>query len=218
MPKRLPSLCGSRFGLLLVKAELEPIAKSGYRKARVYLCQCDCGASKPIRQDDLRSGRTVSCGCFKRSITKARHITHGDTASAEYTAWANMRARCHNPKSSYYYCYGGRGIKVCERWNSYEQFLQDMGRKPSSAHSLDRIDVDGDYGPGNCRWATVKEQASNKRSTVRFIYDGRSWTLAEVARSTGISIHTIYSRYYLLGLRGGELFTPLGAARRAHVQ
>lgn len=116
----------------------------------------------------LRSGHTQSCGCYFLEVCHERNLTHGATRegrfSPEYQSWVGMIARCENPRKQHWAHYGGRGIRVCARWRkSFEAFFADMGRKPAPNHSIDRIDVDGNYEPGNCRWATQAEQIKNRR-------------------------------------------------------
>lgn len=130
---------------------------------------------------------------------QARNYRHGyKTAgkySSEYSIWMNMRARCNNPRNGSYDKYGGRGITVCERWQAdFLNFLQDMGRRPSTDHSIDRIDNDGDYEPGNCRWATRKEQCRNRRSSRRIGFCGETKTMAEWAEETGLPTNVIFWR------------------------
>lgn len=123
----------------------------------MWLCKCDCGKTKTIVGSELTGGGTVSCGCV--------HITHGGSGTAEYIAWTNLLSRCKNKNHPSYKNYGGRGITVCEEWDKFERFLSDMKERPSSKHSIDRIDNDGDYEITNCRWVTWNIQMSNKRKT-----------------------------------------------------
>ena len=145
------------------------------------MVRCDCGNEKSVVGYELRSGHTTSCGCHSRAASRARFahvrsflngppaaLRHGEARTriktAEWLCWNNMKYRCRNPNAANFKYYGGRGIKVCDRWvASYEDFLSDMGRKPSAAHSIDRIDVNGNYEPTNCRWATSSEQKRNQR-------------------------------------------------------
>jgi hypothetical protein len=157
MSERL-DLTGRRFGKL-TGASFSHVDK--HRKVH-WLCRCDCGGEKVVATASLRSGKTVSCGC----VQKASHFEiHGYAKKqgrpSEYRIWTLMRDRCRNPKNNRWDRYGGRGISVCERWDSFEAFLADMGPRPSLKHSIDRKNNDGNYEPGNCRWATTTEQANN---------------------------------------------------------
>lgn len=133
-----------------------------------WKCRCSCGAIVDVVVGNLRSGNTKSCGCKKAErIAKARSV-HGHNkrgaSSREYNSWASMKARCENPTNHKYRIYGARGISICDRWKeSFVAFLEDMGQRPPGT-SLDRIDVDGNYEPGNCRWADPKTQTSNRRA------------------------------------------------------
>jgi hypothetical protein len=137
---------------------------------------------------------------------------HGMFGTPEYRTWCQMRARCVCPTNNRYARYGARGIRVCARWEKFEHFLEDMGRRPSPSHSIERRSNDGHYEPGNCRWATAKEQARNRTDTVRLTIEGVTKPLAEWAEQSGLSIDTLRSRFSY-GWRGARLLTP--ARRRA---
>jgi hypothetical protein len=119
---------------------------------------------------------------------------HGKTHSPEYAVWRQMRQRCKNPNRNNHYLYGARGIRVCDRWETFENFLEDMGQKPLARHSIDRINPDGHYEPGNCRWATASEQARNKRTTRLLTHEGRTQTMVEWATELGITKSTLHWR------------------------
>ncbi len=157
------NLVGQRFGKLTVVRRVCNDDSGGSR----WLCHCDCGVEREIASHNLRTGHTASCGC-----AHARHgeTRHGGWQSAEYTAWHNMITRSTNAKLPQWKDYGGRGITVCERWlgeHGFENFLADVGRKPSPELTLDRIDNDGNYEPGNVRWTTHHDQQMNRRKRVK---------------------------------------------------
>lgn len=152
---------GDRHALLTIIEELPKAPTS-----RRYMVRCNCGTEKTVLGSALRPGGQVSCGCQKRQrAASGLRWTHREARTAEYTCWISMKTRCLNPNTDDFKHYGGRGISICQRWlDSYESFLADMGRRPSPKHSIDRINVDGNYAPENCRWATASEQRRNQRS------------------------------------------------------
>ena len=159
MRKRL-DLTGQRFERWTVVA----FSRVDQHGNTCWLCRCDCGEQKLVRGSDLRRGSTNSCGCLQREISARHGHVHGGSLSREYHSWHMMIQRCTNPKAPNVKYYGGRGIMLCSRWLQFENFLADMGRKPSTLYSLDRFpNNDGNYKPGNCRWATRKEQRENQR-------------------------------------------------------
>lgn len=158
---QLKNLVGERFGRLVVVERSGSTPKGGAR----WLCRCDCGSDATVAAGNLRGGSTRSCGCLGSELSSARAATHRMSKTPTYVSWSAMIQRCTNPKAHGAHNYSGRGIGVCERWRSFENFLSDMGERPAGA-TLDRFpDGDGNYEPANCRWATKTEQARNARYT-----------------------------------------------------
>lgn len=171
------------------------------RGESLWECVCDCGNPKITVGSWLSSGETGSCGCWERESRHFHTLTHGMSRKKNvvYAAWCRLRGRCLNKNSKDYPDYGGRGITVCERWNDFTLFLADVGERPSPKHSIDRIDTNGNYEPGNCRWATPKIQSNNRRNIQRFDFRGESKTLTEWAESSGIQMRTLFARIYYSG-------------------
>lgn len=167
MPLR--DLTGQRFGRLLVIGRTTDQVLSSGRTLVAWACICDCGQPKKVSGGALVTGRSKSCGCFRREHSAALHLKHGEARrkrlTPEFKTWVGIIKRCTYKKYKDWPLYGGRGITICDRWRcNFQAFLEDMGRKPSPRHSIDRFpDVDGNYEPSNCRWATPSEQAKNQR-------------------------------------------------------
>jgi len=197
--KKNPVRIGEKIHRLLVIDEAEKAQLPGGRLERRVRCLCECGNEVIVNPRGLRFGTTRSCGCYMREqVTKANR-THGESNwvrnTPEYRAWCHMKGRCNDERDKSYPDYGGRGIRVCDEWQeNYKAFLDAIGRRPSPTHSLDRIDVNGNYQPGNVRWATRKRQNNNTRAN-RFIdFGGERLTLSEWSDRTGIGSSTIAYR------------------------
>lgn len=192
------NLSGRNFGKLLVIGKADPVKATCGRNITIWKCVCECGKIVECRHGNLTSGSTRSCGCLKSEVTRQRSIKHGGTVNRrqtpEYYTWHGMIARCHTPQSSSYNRYGARGIKVCERWRNFEMFHLDMGNRPGSEYSIDRIDPNGDYSPENCRWATSKEQARNTRSNMNLSHNGKTQCVSAWAEEIGLKPATLLER------------------------
>ncbi len=169
--------------------------KSG-KAFKTSLCRCACGTEKVIRNADLSTGHSLSCGCLKSDLTSRRNTTHGLSQRPEYIPWLAMKQRCYDQNCKHFSRYGARGIKVCDQWlNSFETFLADVGPRPSVKHSIDRYpDNNGNYEPGNVRWATPIEQARNKNSNHIVTINGESKCLAEWGAVSGVHWNVILER------------------------
>jgi hypothetical protein len=178
-------IAGQRFGRLVA---IEPTGDRAHGHV-LWRCRCDCGAMTVVRGTALRSRSTLSCGCYQRDVTLARITKHGDVRTPEYQAWRGIIQRCYNPGSSGYHNYGGRGVTMCDAWrHDYPAFLAHIGRKPSPRHSVDRIDNEKGYEPGNVRWATMKEQLTHTRVGLGFkLLDGQGISLTDMASYLAIT-------------------------------
>ncbi len=182
------NLKGLKFGRLTVFAKPIP-SKNGE-----WLCVCDCGNKIKSNSHKLTAGHTRSCGCLQKELLSQRSTVHGMRNSMEYRPWANMKSRCLNPKASHYKYYGGRGIKVCERWKKFQNFFIDMGPRPSNRHSIERLDCNGNYEPGNCCWATIKEQRNNTRASRFLVMKGETKTLSQWSELYNLISETVRYR------------------------
>jgi hypothetical protein len=186
------NIIGERYGRLVCLKEDKPHYSSGGIKSRMIVCLCDCGRRVSVLFGGLRNGRIKSCGCFKKEILLSINTTHGlcprNNITPEYSAWTHMKSRCLDSNDKQYKNYGARGIKVCERWLQFENFWEDMGPRPSDKHSLDRWpNINGDYTPENCRWATTKEQSRGKRTNIWVEFGGIKMVAKDAASYFGIS-------------------------------
>jgi hypothetical protein len=184
-------LINNRFGRLTA---VEYIPGTHDVRAR-YKCLCDCGNVTSVRVSHLTGGLIESCGCLQKERASASSATHRRSQTPEWRAWSNMKRRCYTKSSSRYPRYGGRGIVVCDRWlNSFEAFYADMGPRPSSRHSLERIDNDAPYSPDNCKWALPVEQAANRSTSTHIFFSGETLSLKEWSERTNIKRLTLYAR------------------------
>ncbi len=212
-------LIGERYGRLTV------IAKSGQEKEKhrrsLWLCECDCGKQKIVTTDHLKSGSTKSCGCLKREVATAQILeysaqnpgarrTHGATGKKIYWAYQHMMERCYSPQSERFISYGARGICVCDEWKNNPKAFVDWSLSNGFEEdlTLDRINVNGDYCPENCRWVSWDVQANNKRSSVYVNVRGEKLTLAQVAQKYGLRKGTVWWRHHH-GWEDEDLIKPL---------
>ena len=214
--KKAHDLTGQRFGRLVVIERVEShIQPSGQRKTR-WLCQCDCGNTKIVQYSQLKSGKTKSCGCLAREKSKKRLITHGLSHTRLFIVWTGIKARCFNSKVIYYKDYGGRGIKMCEEWEkdfmAFKEWALTHGYDEKAERgecTIDRIDVNGDYSPDNCRFINMQEQCNNKRNNRLIAYEGKTYTIQQWCKILGIKYTTLKSRLNLGWPIEKALTTPL---------
>lgn len=180
-------LTGMKFGRLVA------IGCVGTRRGR-WKCRCDCGCEKVLRRHILLDGITQSCGCLRRDRAAASRKTHGLSQTPSYSSWIAMIRRCTDPTQSFFARYGGRGISICARWMKFENFLADMGHRPAGT-TIDRIDNNGNYEPGNCRWATRKEQSRNLSVNRIISFRGESLCLTAWAERIGFAPRVLTKRF-----------------------
>lgn len=189
-------LCGQKFGRLIVVRRAE---NNKYKRAQ-WLCRCCCGIDIVINSDSLRRGHTKSCGCFNKEAVIQRNIQrtiHGHAAknTKTYVVWCNMISRCYSSNAINYKYYGGRGIRVCEEWCKFENFLQDMGERIGNM-TLDRIDNNSNYNKENCRWSTIKEQNTNKRNNINITLCGITKCLKDWCKFYNMFYGTVLYRVH----------------------
>lgn len=209
---------GDRVGRLLVISRAEDKETTAGKRYVRWLCRCDCGAEVKVMSGHLNEANTTSCGCALRDILIERNATHGGTGTPEHETWRGIKERCSDPKSAAFNDYGGRGIKLCERWNDFRLFLADMGTRPSPEHSIDRIDVNGNYEPGNCRWATRTEQSRNRRNNIVVELNGQRMPLSQAVETLGgdkQAYKTVHKRMKYRGMTFDDAMTAIGATRRS---
>lgn len=214
VPSNVEDITGQVFGRLTVLGFMG--RKSGDQR---WICQCSCGTLKDFIGYSLRGGNSKSCGCARSEKTRQRCTSHGMATrcrrSFEYSVWAGMVKRCRFPHNPRFKNYAGRGIKVCEEWLSFEKFYSDMGDSPSKYHSIDRINVNGNYEPTNCRWATRVEQNNNRRNAVR-VFDGDEWlSPGAMAVKHGLAYQLVYERARR-GIQGPNLVKPSRQKKKKH--
>lgn len=192
MNTEVKNLLGQKFNRLIVTR----FSGVDHKSHALWECLCDCGKTKVIKASSMVRGMTKSCGCMLAECHTARKGQRtGLRNRVLYKMWSAMVNRCHNPKRPNYVYYGARGISVCNEWRtSFEQFESDIGPRPTAIHSIDRIDVNGNYEPTNCRWATPTEQGRNRRSNRFLEFNGERLTISEWANRLGVTVRTISCR------------------------
>lgn len=205
MKLKIQDYIGRKFGRLTIIEESTPVYyEYKYKHIRRQVrCLCDCGISKIIDLESIRAGRSTSCGCYNKEQARNRHTTHGlvmrkdGTRHPDYVIWTKLKSRCLNPKDKSYKHYGGRGIKICDRWlHSFENFIADLGYRHSQNYSLERIDVNGDYCPENCKWILKSLQSRNSRRVKLIEYKGDRKCLSELCRELSLSYNSIRHKVY----------------------
>lgn len=212
MRPRLPIAVGDCFERLTVRHP-GPRARNGEFQ---WWCECSCGRCCVLLAGSrLKSGKTRSCGCLHKEVAGNHWRRHGTSKTPEHKCWCAIRQRCQNPNDSAYSHYGGRGIRVCARWQVFENFLADMGLRPSPTHSIERLDVNGDYEPGNCLWAAPDIQARNKTTSLWINHNGERLHIKDWAVRTGIAYGTLRSRLICQGWSIERALTEPVATKKA---
>lgn len=216
---------GQKFGrMTVIGIEHGTIGVKKISNCWKWVCKCDCGNVKTVMPNKLISGHTTSCGCYKSDKTASRNktlkTTHGGRYERLYKIWHGMKQRCYWSGCRDYRRYGARGIEICDEWLSdYASFRNwALNNGYNENLSIDRIDVNGNYCPDNCRWATASQQQNNRRTCKYYDYNGEKHTIAEISRMTGIKSGSIYNRINNLGWSPEDAFsTPVDKSRSNHV-
>lgn len=193
--KRTVDITGQRFGRLTVLYRTENRISPKGSSYRMWVCRCDCGTVKTVMGGHLTSGHSTSCGCYNIDKTILANKTHGLTNTRLYRVWTGIKRRCNNPNELVYSYYGGRGIKVCDEWGEFEPFMEwSLAHGYSDDLTIERINVDGNYEPSNCKWIPFVEQSRNRRSNHFIEYDGEVHCLVEWAEIKNIPRKTLNAR------------------------
>lgn len=191
-------LAGKRFGMLVVVKEAGRSCHGGV----VWECKCDCGETKYICSHELVKGHSTSCGCKRKTSLSRLRYRHGDVGTRLYKTWQDMKSRCQNKQNKFYKDYGGRGISVCEEWDrdyiAFRAWAISSGYNDSL--TIDRIDVNGNYEPNNCKWSTQYQQANNRRSAHFVTYHGKTGALTNMCRELNVNYVSVKSRMRSKGI------------------
>ena len=188
-------LTGQRFGRLVVLRQGKSKILPSGQIVKTWVCLCDCGNETTVYQQHLKRGDTKSCGCFLSEESRKRKTTHGETKTRLYKIWDGMRQRCKNPNDAAFRHYGARGISICKEWDNYLKFKEwALSHGYCEDLSIDRVDVNGNYEPSNCRWANAYEQSNNKTTSHYLEFDGKKQTIAQWAKELNMPMETLYRR------------------------
>jgi hypothetical protein len=203
---KIEDYLGLKYGRLTIIREGSSIKYSKTTMKKVF-CKCDCGNEKEIDLNSIKRGKSKSCGCLNKEISKKNSTTHGlamlstGVRHPDYCIWVKMKSRCLNANDKSYKNYGGRGINVCETWKkSFLNFINDLGWRPDQKYSLERIDYNKDYCPENCKWILKTEQSKNCRRVKLIIYDNKKYCLTDLCKLLGLAYSTMRHRVYDLGI------------------
>lgn len=216
--KRFNNIAEMRFGRLKV---IRLAGRTATRMGWYYLweCLCDCGNTIYAAANNLKAGRTSSCGCLSKEVASKTHKVHGLRNAPEWYVWSSMKARCYNPNNQRFDRYGERGIRVCDSWLAeFAAFYRDMGPRPSPKHSLERRDNNGNYAPSNCYWATAMQQARNRSSNVNLCFNGVTMCCLDWDAHLGFRKETVRNRLNLGWTVELALTTPINRHRSHHHQ